>query len=304
MKDIVIGSSSTVADIFGVTAAGGKLTFQKSGLTKTVELADAATGAFAISYSASGQQMYVRNGLSPNLAALMIGGQARMSETAGEKSLAVSTSGGGRTVTATVDVTQGDINSEATDKEDGWNTVNMRNAAQVRYVEVSGTGTLAYTLEFAAGEPEPVEEYIPVGNGVEVPVSWLEEADFPAEWLAERGCEAGDWHDIVKKTASNPSFTVWMCYVAGLDPTDPNSTFEFTTQNTDINGDAISFSVDVPPGRVGKIYSTGSLMDTNGWSIDSVWTNASDITNRYSYTNRFDGEKRFFRKSLEMMQKE
>ena len=310
MKDITIGGTSTVADLFGVTAGTGTLTFQSGGLTKTVTLADAATNAFSIHYSASGKQMYVRNGLSPNLAALMVGGQARMGEAYGDKSLSVSTVGGGRTVEATVAVSQGDINGEATDKDAAWNTVNMRNAPQVRCVEVSGTGTLAYTLAFAAGEtdpgPEPGTESVDVGNGVEVPVAWLEAAGFSEEWLAENGCEAGDWEAIVQKPAANKSFTVWMCYVAGLDPTDPDATFEFDSRNTDIAGGTISFTLEIPSNRVGVVHYADALSTNTQWKIGGIWTNPGPGTMIQTYSNNLSSsnnallDSRFYRKELRM----
>ena len=308
MKDITIGGTSTVTDIFTVTPGTGTLAFKKGDLTKTVELADAATGAFTVSYNASGKQMYVRNGLSPNLAALMIGGQARMSETAEAKSLAVSTVGGGRTVTATVDVTQGDINSAATDREDGWNTVNMRNAAQVRYVEVAGNGSLAYTLEFSAGEA-PGPEFIPVdGADVEVPVEWLEEAGFSDEWLQENGYEEEGWAAIVKQPAANKAFTVWMCYVAGLDPTDSNATFEFESDDMKIEGGTISFTVEIPPERIGEVHYADSLSTNTQWKLGGSWANPGPGTITQTYSNNLSSSNnmlldgRFYRKALRLME--
>ena len=154
MKDITVGGTSTVADVFNVSADTGKLTFALTGrgLTKTVSLSNASTNAFSISYSASGKQMYVRNGLSPDLATLMTTGQRNLKETADGSSVELSTVRGGRSVTATLAVTQGSVNAAATDKEADWNTVNMRNSAQVRTVEVMGTGSLAYTLAFSTEE--------------------------------------------------------------------------------------------------------------------------------------------------------
>ncbi|MBR0056617.1 MAG: hypothetical protein IJP66_04750, partial [Kiritimatiellae bacterium] len=57
---------------------------------------------------------------------------------------------------AELTVTSGAINTSASDKDEGWDTVPMRNAAHVRQVEVSGTGNLAYSVAFSvedAGEP-------------------------------------------------------------------------------------------------------------------------------------------------------
>jgi hypothetical protein len=186
MKDISIGGTSTVGDIFDVTAGAGKLTFKSGSLTKTVSLADAGTAAFEIAYSASGKQMYVRNGLSPDLATLMLAGQSRMGETAdGTRSLAVSTISGGETVSATLTATEGEINTAATDRQAGWNTVDMRNAAQVRQVEVAGTGKLAYTLSFGVGQAAHEEPSITVSpEGEQV---------FPVGQTSSFRVTASDW---------------------------------------------------------------------------------------------------------------
>ena len=153
MKDLAVGTASTVADIFTVTPGTGSLTFKSGGLTKTVTLADAATATLAVNYSASGKALRVRNGLSPDLATLMLGGQARLAEKPGDNQLALTTSGGATTVTATLRVTKGTLDTAATDKPDGaaWNTVNLRNAPQVRQIDVTGSGALAYGISFANG---------------------------------------------------------------------------------------------------------------------------------------------------------
>jgi hypothetical protein len=95
-----------------------------------------------------------------------------MTETAdGTASLTVGTSYGGTSVNATLSVSKGSINTAATDRPDGaaWNTVNLRNAPQVRQVEVSGTGNLAYKIAFTTStvstEP-PTITVNPEGNQI------------------------------------------------------------------------------------------------------------------------------------------
>jgi hypothetical protein len=167
MKDVSIGGSPMVATLFSATADAGTITFTGGGLTKTVSLANASTNAFAVSYSASGKQMYVRNGLSPDLATLMTTGQRNMSEKVADKEIEVTTASDGRGVTAKLTVSTGSINASASDKDADWNTVNMRNAAHVRQVEVMGTGSLAYTLAFSTEERSqepPVLTVVPDQN--------------------------------------------------------------------------------------------------------------------------------------------
>ena len=157
MKDVSIGGAPMTASIFAVTTGSGTLTFKSGSLTKTATLADATTNAFAITYAASGKQMYVRNGLSPDLATLLVTGQSKLSETVGGTSaITLSAASAGQLVTAELTVTTGAINTSASDQDEGWDTVPMRNAAHVRQVEVSGTGNLAYSVAFSvedAGEP-------------------------------------------------------------------------------------------------------------------------------------------------------
>jgi hypothetical protein len=159
MKDIVVNGESRTSTKFGVTAGTGSLTFSTGGnLSKTVRLADAATGAFEVSYTGlSGSATnYVRNGLSPDLATLMATGQRCLTESVeGNTSVAVTATKDGRAVTASVRATAGHINTAANDKQEEWNTVDMRNVAHVRQVEVMGTGSLAYTLEFTADGDAP-----------------------------------------------------------------------------------------------------------------------------------------------------
>ena len=216
MKDITIGDTSTVAEIFGVTSGAGELVFSGSSLTKSVKLADANATAFDIAYKAPGKKMYVRNGLSPDLATLMIGGQSRMSETAdGTRSLTVSTSLGGTAINATLTVTDGEINTAATDKpeDQDWNTVNLRNAPQVRQVEVSGTGTLAYTLDFgeaAAQQNPPVLTVTPPGDQT-----------FPVGQISSFLVKAIDWQgeSLPVTVTDMPEGTAW----SGTPVWDANS---------------------------------------------------------------------------------
>jgi hypothetical protein len=170
MKDKSIGGSPMTGTRHTVTNIGsGKLSFTGDSLTKTVTLADASAAAFSISYTASGKEMYVRNGLSPDLATLLLRGQAAMTEESTGNTIAVTTVHGTNAVTATLAVTTGGINTAAKDREDNWDTIAMRNAAHVRDVEVSGTGSLAYTLAFGSAEIAP-PAIAPVWSALPAPV--------------------------------------------------------------------------------------------------------------------------------------
>jgi glycosidase len=157
LKDVEGGSRTALYDV--VPGTNG-LAFKHGSLAKTVSLASPATNAFAVSYTGSGT-LKVRSGLSPDLDALMLTGQANMTETSdASKKLSVTTirPAEGTGVTATLDVTRGAIDTAATDRPvnvpEEFNTVNMRNAAHVRQVDVTGSGSIDFTLAFTVEDTE------------------------------------------------------------------------------------------------------------------------------------------------------
>jgi hypothetical protein len=170
--------------------------------------------------------MYVRNGLSPDLATLLLRGQTPMTEEASTNSVSVTTDNGTRTLTAALTVGTGTtINTNASDKASGWDTVNMRNAAHVRDVEVSGTGSLAYTLTFTAGASASV---LPVWSELPAPAptvgdTWSFE---PADHILEGdpAPEITVSSEATGYTFENGTFT--------FTPAAPGSyTFVFTAAN-------------------------------------------------------------------------
>lgn len=170
LKDWWDGSTNRVNDLYTFSSAANSVTFSNAGISKTISLANASTNVFAVSYSMPGKTLRVRNGLSPDLDALLRTGQRNLAEEAlGVTSLAVSTFKPTASLASTVKlaVATGSINVAATDKSNTWNTVNMRNQAQTRQVEVVGTNSLVFTIELAssvveANEP-PVLEFNPLG---------------------------------------------------------------------------------------------------------------------------------------------
>lgn len=168
LKDWWDGSTNRVNDLYVFSSTANSVTFSNAGIRKTISLASASTNVFAVSYAMPGMTLRVRNGLSPDLDALLRTGQRNLAEEAdGTSSLAVSTFKPSASLASTVKlaVATGSINTTATDMSNTWNTVNMRNQAQTRQVEVVGTNTLAFTIELAssileANEP-PVLEFTP-----------------------------------------------------------------------------------------------------------------------------------------------
>jgi hypothetical protein len=164
LKDVEGGSRTAV---YGVETNAGSITFSHGGLSKTVSLTRGGSG-FAVSYAGQGA-LKVRNGLSPDLDAMMRTGQGNMAEpTNNASTLCVKTvrPDKGTAVTATLRVSQGAIDTGATDKPvnvpETFETVNLYNAAHVRQVDVTGNGALAFTLAFAVEEPENLPPVIAI----------------------------------------------------------------------------------------------------------------------------------------------
>ena len=168
LKDWWDGSTNHVNDLYTVGTGANSVTFSNAGITKTISLANAGTNVFAVSYAMPGKTLYIRNGLSPDLDALLRTGQRNLAEEeGGNTSLTVSTIRPSNGLASTVElvVATGSVNTGATDMSNTWNTVDMRNQAQTRQVELVGTNTLAFTIELAssisaANEP-PVLEFTP-----------------------------------------------------------------------------------------------------------------------------------------------
>ena len=170
LKDWWDGATNRVNVLYAPSTAANSVTFSNAGVAKTISLANATTHVFAVSYAMPGKTLYVRNGLSPDLDALLRTGQRNLAEEAtGATALEVTAirPAEGRASAVKLAVSAGSINVAATDKSNTWNTVDLRNQAQTRQVELVGTNALAFTLELAtsvqaANEP-PVLQFTPDG---------------------------------------------------------------------------------------------------------------------------------------------
>ena len=170
LKDWWDGATNRVNVLYAPATAANSVAFSNAGVAKTVALANATTHVFAVNYAMPGKTLYVRNGLSPDLDALLRTGQRNLAEEAtGTSALEVTAirPAEGRASAVKLAVSAGSINVAATDMSNTWNVVNMRNQAQTRQVELVGTNALAFTLELAttvqaANEP-PVLQFTPDG---------------------------------------------------------------------------------------------------------------------------------------------
>jgi len=170
LKDWWDGATNRVNVLYAPATAANSVAFSNAGVSKTVALANATTHVFAVSYAMPGKTLYVRNGLSPDLDALLRTGQRNLAEEAtGATALEVTAirPAEGRASAVKLAVSAGSINLAATDKSNTWNTVDLRNQAQTRQVELVGTNALAFTLELAtsvqAADEPPVLQFTPDG---------------------------------------------------------------------------------------------------------------------------------------------
>ena len=162
LKDWWVGTSEYVNDLYSVSLVGNNALQLVSGdgkISKTISL-DSGTNTFEVVYNLggdlSGQTLYVRNGLSPNLMNLLVEGQSNMTESYEAGVLRVTTADALNTVSASIGAGDGvhtaAVKSDAVDDNPSegieFYTVNMRNQAQVDQVEVYGTGSFSFSLSF------------------------------------------------------------------------------------------------------------------------------------------------------------
>ena len=120
---------------------------------------------------------------------------------------------------------------------DGWEEVALaiegggEHTVRITYLRTSARAAdgdcawldgVSWTPE-AADEPEDV-----VVDGVAIPAAWLDEGP-GASFVAAATAAGGTREDAARATAANGR-PVWECYVAGLDPTDPDDDLRVTIE--------------------------------------------------------------------------
>ena len=158
LKDWWDGSTTHVNDLytFSTVADGWQATI--GDLTKTITLAPSST-TFEVQYTLSGglaaATVYVRNGLSPNLADLLVHGQDNLGTLSDDGQVVSLTNSNGH-IRAVIDYAGGShsatYNVSAVDDDAGkgveFSTLNMRNQAQIQQIELAGTGSFSFGLGF------------------------------------------------------------------------------------------------------------------------------------------------------------
>jgi hypothetical protein len=165
LKDWWVDSSQYINDLYAASgvAKGWQFASSDGDLQKTITLADDARELhvqYALSGALSGKTLYVRSGLSPNLADLLVNGQKTLGPVVSEGGVTtLSNTNYGKTVSASV--VSPNVNLSAVDDwPDGpagpieFDTVNMRNQAQTHQLELSGQGSFDFALQFAVTESD------------------------------------------------------------------------------------------------------------------------------------------------------
>ena len=168
LKDWWVGTSDYVNDLYTVSLDGSdgfQLISSDGKISKSVTLGS-NTNLFEVSYTLtgdlSGSTLYVRNGLSPDLFNLLVKGQSDLTETMVDGVLCIVNTGSRNSVSAAIGAGDGVhtalVKTDAVDDNPGegidFDTINMRNLAQVEQVEVYGTGSFSFSLAFSVDEIE------------------------------------------------------------------------------------------------------------------------------------------------------
>ena len=158
LKDWWNGSRAYVNDLYAFAALpnGWRITSGDATIRKTVTLAPRGH-VLEVAYQVAGE-LYVRNGLSPNLADLLLRGQTTLSPLANANGR-VSLANTNYATTVEVRLGYGDaghtasFNPQANDEDTNvtdFATINMRNQSQTHQVELHGTGSFGFSLELRA----------------------------------------------------------------------------------------------------------------------------------------------------------
>jgi hypothetical protein len=215
-------TNAYINDYYAAAAASGTtgwvFTSSDGKVAKTVTLAPRSTllkGGYALTGDVT--TLYVRFGFSPNLYDLLLNGQANLSEatngTLGEFSVVNSgTLGRARAFVRYGSGYSANYNSTAVDRDSGvtFDTINMRNQAHTRQVEISGTDGMTFALGLQAGST----------------VSLDTDADGVPDWWTDEhfGHPTGEAGDLSRDDddADNDGLTTIEEFVLGTDPNVKN----------------------------------------------------------------------------------
>ena len=262
------GSSHVNGSYNVVTLANGlQLSSIGGPVTKTITLGDNTSRVFEVAYNIDPSviRLYVRHGLSLDLRTLLTDGQAHLTPvTQSNTTVTVRSLLAGREVNAILTLGSGTIyESAATDDDNTFETVPMRNQAQTEQLEISGAGNFDYTLAF---EPKSLPTVVvppnpdPDNDGIPTVFEDLHpflNPNDPADALLDQD---GDL------------FTNLDEYIAGTNLDDANEFPVITDLNTDGTGSVLYFPTK--PGRNYTVwYKNHTIMNPPAdWTIMNTAT--------------------------------
>ncbi len=243
------GTAMYVNDLYAFSdrTNGWRAVSSDGQVTKTIRLSDAGADfavEYALSGAMSGQTLYTRHGLGPNLDDLIV---------AGQRHLKPEQHGGGVMWLAnetTVDTVRAVVrygapynaafNTNAVDDEPGagfnFASLRMRNLAQTHQVEMAGSNTFTFALGFQAVHTDSDGDGIP--NIVE------ETYPFLAPDNAADGAEDEDGDGYSNRDE----------YIAGTDPGDAGSTPRVGAMQAATAGAGVKVRFPTEPGRSHYIW--------------------------------------------------
>ncbi|NQU41294.1 MAG: hypothetical protein HQ523_15200 [Lentisphaerae bacterium] len=260
LKDWFVGHSGYVNMLYTATALpqGWRFVSADGFIQKEITLAPQAREVevvYQLSGDLAGQTLYVRHGLSPDLADLLQDGQATLSDVSDAGGvLTLSNTNYGTTVSARIGYAdaghscgwQSSAEDEDTNKVD-YATRPMRNQAQTHQAEIFGTGSFAFALGFDAQPSDWDADGMP-NTYEDARSAFLNPYD---------GTDGTNDYDMDGVVNSNE-------WISNTDPNDDTDYLHLTGAEGKTNGFEVRFPAK--PQRLYRVAYDDDLVGAPGWS--------------------------------------